>query len=683
MSRTALAVVAGVLGVGIVVAMVRGQDATTNQEPGLVPAGSTPLAPIEPTPVVPREGEFVPQDPAPVRSIRMSAFDSPTDAPSDSTAGGAPIKRPTAAERLRQLREGANRSGAGAASSRSGASVIGPVTSNPAELTPQRVSESADEHTLIAPPDGNEPDEDNNAGENETRSVLKKLDSGPTSDRTTARRLLRTPSKSYQATTNPSSNSASSTTSNTIYPSRRGADAVTLSTSQAPNLRVETTGPSALLIGKEAAYTVSLHNQGETAANDILLRVTLPNSARVSADGSVAEAAGANESGQRLVWSVPRINPRSSQSFNLRVTATENRPIDLLVDWTTRPISAAAQIAVQQPQLELSVFGPQDILYGETVIYTVRLSNPGTGDAEDVTVEFGYGDLRLDPKHLHTLAAGQQVELKVELNARQAGAIQVLALATGAGGLRVDAHQEVQVRRAKLEIELTGEPVKFAGSPVAYRATVRNTGDAPATNVVAVIAAPKGAQLQADGDGVKIISEGLQVNLGTLAPKAERTVDLQCVLSAPGENQIVARTVGSNELEASDSFTTHVEALADLKLSVNDPSRPVAVGKEAIYELHIANRGTKAATKINMVAQFSQGIEPVEALGAPAEIVTGQVLFQPIPRIEPGQELTLIVKAKADSEGNKRFRAELTSEESDTQLVAQETTYFYLETATK
>ena len=38
-----------------------------------------------------------------------------------------------------------------------------------------------------------------------------------------------------------------------------------------------------------------------------------------------------------------------------------------------------------------------------------------------------------------------------------------------------------------------------------------------------------------------------------------------------------------------------LEALADLKLVVNDPQGPVPVGKEATYEIHIINRGTKAA----------------------------------------------------------------------------------------
>ena len=86
---------------------------------------------------------------------------------------------------------------------------------------------------------------------------------------------------------------------------------------------------------------------------------------------------------QRVVWTISRLAPRGTESLTLRVTPTTNAPLDLFVDWTVRPISAVAQIEVQQPQLEMSVFGPKDIAYGEAAKYTIRLTNPGNGSADD------------------------------------------------------------------------------------------------------------------------------------------------------------------------------------------------------------------------------------------------------------------------------------------------------------
>jgi uncharacterized repeat protein (TIGR01451 family) len=336
-----------------------------------------------------------------------------------------------------------------------------------------------------------------------------------------------------------------------------------------------------------------------------------------------------------------------------------------------------AQIEVQQPQLEMSVFGPKDIAYGEMAKYTIRLTNPGNGDADEVTVEFGYGQDKLEPRRIGTLAAGQQQEISLELTARQTGAMPVVATASASGGLRAEASQEVLVRRAALEAEVTGDASVFAGSPATYRVVVRNAGNAPANQVAATITLPNGAQLIQASDEARPDQNGLAWNLGVLPTNAERVLDLQCLLTAAGDNAIRVQVAGAGDLEGSGSFVTKVEALADLKLTVNDPQGPVAVGQDAVFEIHISNRGTKAATKINVIAQFSPGIEPIEAKGSQAEIVPGQVLFNPIPRIDPGQEVTLIVRARADSQGPKRFRAEVSCEEVDTQLVAQETTQFF------
>ncbi len=52
------------------------------------------------------------------------------------------------------------------------------------------------------------------------------------------------------------------------------------------------------------------------------------------------------------------------------------------------------------------------------------------------------------------------------------------------------------------------------------------------------------------------------------------------------------------------------------------------------YEINLSNRGTKAAETVRVVAQFSNGIEPLRAEGQTGEVLTGQVLFSPIARLE-------------------------------------------------
>jgi hypothetical protein len=95
------------------------------------------------------------------------------------------------------------------------------------------------------------------------------------------------------------------------------------------------------------------------------------------------------------------------------------------------------------------------------------------------------------------------------------------------------------------------------------------------------------------------------------------------------------------------------------------------------YRLIVKNRGSRTANGVNVVMQFSEGIEPFKAEGFKHKVVTGQVIFSPIPRIEPGQEIALNVSAQALKAGNHIFRAQLTCDETDTREIAEGTTRFF------
>src|SRR5262249_37428358 len=122
---------------------------------------------------------------------------------------------------------------------------------------------------------------------------------------------------------------------------------------------------------------------------------------------------------------------------------------------------------------------------------------------------------------------------------------------------------------------------------------------------------------------------------------------------------------------------TNVEALADLKLEVVDPQGPSAVGEEIVYEVHIRNRGTKAAENVDVAGFFSNGIEPVNAQGAGNQISPGQIVFKPIAVIGPLSEVVLRIKARADQPGNHVFRTEVSCPSVGAKLASEETTLFY------
>ncbi len=460
-----------------------------------------------------------------------------------------------------------------------------------------------------------------------------------------------------------------------------------LSSSQSPTLQVQTTGPGQILIGKTATYTITIANAGEVAARDIVLSVQIPEWTELLGTdvqvGQVRSESAVGGAGQ-FKWSIGQLNSQTRQQLTFRLVPRESRPFDLAVHWTFAPAGALAQIEVQEPKLALTLFGPKEINYGETKIYTITVSNPGTGDAENVVINLlpiTPGQESSGVSRIGTLRAGERKVIEIELTARQSGTLAIKAQAFADGGLKADAGEDVLVRRAHLELELVGPQMKYAGSTAKYQIRVVNTGNTTAENVVVQAALPTGAKYISSTGGGEHDQERQRVawTIGSLRAGDEHLLDLTCDLASAGANRLDLRSEAAGDLSTTGTLVTQVEALADLKLVIDDPQGPVPVGEDMVYEVRIINRGTKAAEMIHAIVYFSPGIEPVAVEGGRAELQQGQVTFQPIKRLEAGEELLLKVTARADMAGNHVFRAEVKCADPETRLANEETTRFYAE----
>jgi hypothetical protein len=454
---------------------------------------------------------------------------------------------------------------------------------------------------------------------------------------------------------------------------------------RSPVLSVSTRGPRTIKVGVSATYEVHVVNSSENVAHDVAVRVVVPSWAEVtrtdaSAGGVRVEA---DEQGNAVVsWTIPQLAGRAREATRLDIVPRSSRPFELGVSWTFAPATTLAQIEVQEPKLQMSIVGPQDVLFGETKVYTITVSNPGTGDAENVTLSLlpiSDGDGPVGSRSLGTIQAGMRRTVEVELAARQAGRLMVRAQATADGGLHCRSQQDVLVRRAKLEVEASGPSTKYAGTAAHYSIRVANTGDATAVAVIAAAALPPQARFEASSDGGVYDADQGQVrwSVGALRPGAVRVLEMSCILLGAGVNRMEFQARSGDQLTAAHLVDTEVESLADLKLTVNDPPGAVAVGTEVTYEVRIVNRGTKAARNIGVVGYFSEGIEPVGVHGWRAQLEVGQVEMEQISRLGPGQEMTLKVLAQAHRAGDHVFRAELQSEDPETKLAVEEWTRFY------
>lgn len=450
----------------------------------------------------------------------------------------------------------------------------------------------------------------------------------------------------------------------------------------APGIEVETFGPQKIGVNKEASFKVEVTNKSSTDAKDVLVGINFPewvdlnNTNLTSGRKDVTD--GQNQA--RILWTIDRIPAGQKQTATVITVPRKPQPFDLAVEWTLVPRVGSVNIAVTEPRLEMSMSGPGEVLFGETAVYTVTVRNPGSGEAENVVVmlpeEFGG-----DRAAIGSIAAGKESTFDIELAARTAGQLKLTTNATADGNLSTDASQDVVVRRAVLDVAIEGPALKYAGTMARYKVTVTNNGDASGNGLETAVAFPKGAKYLGGIDGAKQSDGGILWQIGSLDPKQTKTFEIDCELGGSGDLQFEAGVRHKDDptkvATAAAACITTVETIADLVLSVQDPKGPLPTGEETKYQITVQNRGSKSARSVELLMQFSEGIEPSKATGLQNRVVPGQVIFAPISQIDPNQTMTFQVTAIANKRGTHVFRAFLSCEDSDSREVAEGTTKFF------
>lgn len=451
-----------------------------------------------------------------------------------------------------------------------------------------------------------------------------------------------------------------------------------------PEVRLETSGPRRLLVGKPAHYKVALVNSGDVPATDVAVTIELPAWADIvgteATTGQAQPAAEATPGTFR--WSVPTLKARSRQELKLEVVARQDREFELGVSWTSAPAEAVAKIEVRQARLELALAGPKEVSYGETSIFKLTFSNPGSADAENIVVRLLPLDAESAAAESHTLgrlAAGASKEVELELVARQQGQLKINIEATADGDLQVAVSEEVLVRRAGLQVAVEAPKFQYSGALATYNLTVSNPGDEPARNVRVTARLPRGATFVSSTDDGAHDEVAGQVawELKSLEAGGQQVLTVRCTPTMSGPNQLAVDAAADGELTASVEETTEVEATADLVLEVRDPGGPMPVDEEVVYEVVVRNRGAKAATDIEVVGFFSNGIDPVKVEGGEYAIEDGKVLLSPLASLAAGDERVYRIKARAQFRGNHIFRAEVHCQTPESALAQEGTTRYY------
>ncbi len=446
--------------------------------------------------------------------------------------------------------------------------------------------------------------------------------------------------------------------------------------SELPGIRVVTHGPSAIMIRQTSQYEIRVENRGSIDAKGVMVRAAVPDWADLRGQNASRGDIDTQTQGstERLVWTIDHLPAGGSEQMFVRLTAARSGTYDLDVDWTLLPQKSVARVQVREPRLDLTIEGPDEVIYGQSQTYKVRVLNPGDGTAPNVVFTLSPNSATPQTQRIGDIPPGKEAQFDVELTAQDLGDLKIHGLAAGDLELRAESAKTIRVAAAQLEAVLSGPELKYQNTEAMYNLQLQNTGAATSEKIVATLRIPTGCTYLGGLDDALVQGNILKWTINALAPGASRNYQFRCNMASTGEHLLAFDCRGTAAGNAGVSIATRVESIADLVLTVVDPTAPAPIGSEVVYEIIVRNRGSKEATDVRAVAQFSHGIEPRRIEGQSGEVVTGQVLFDAIPRIGAGQEIRMRVIAEAETAGHHRFRTEVRS--GDTVLVAEEATHY-------
>ena len=283
-----------------------------------------------------------------------------------------------------------------------------------------------------------------------------------------------------------------------------------------PKLTVKTSAPEKVMIGDVAAFTITVSNPGDGSAEKVKIHANLSEGlehARApKVDFDIGDLAAGDTRSVTLICGT-----KTGGMQHCEATAEADGGLKS---------QDTANVDVIMPRLDLALEGPGLRYLERKAIYTLKVTNPGDAAASNVTVSdvvpAGFKVLAASDGGRHDFSTrtvswflgeigpGQTREVKLEVQAVNAGEHKHHATAVGARGLRAEADKVTKVEGVSaimVEMVDTEDPVEVNGD-TAYEVRITNTGSKAETDIKLVAVVPDKEEFKDATGPAKYHTEG-------------------------------------------------------------------------------------------------------------------------------------------------------------------------------
>ncbi len=451
---------------------------------------------------------------------------------------------------------------------------------------------------------------------------------------------------------------------------------------QTPELLLEKKAPPEIQVGAPATFQIVVRNTGAVAAQQVQVHDLVPSGAMLVRTKPEAQVSGDAD----VVWSLGTLEPKDERVMEMEIIPQREGEIGSIASLTFRA-DASARSTVTKPELHLELSGPREVMIGDHVTLTVRVTNVGSGVASRVLL---YDPLPVELKHpagrevefdVGELQPNESREIELVLKADRPGRVTNQVMAKGEGNVGTQAALKLEIVAPALEVAMDGPRKRYLERKATYTLSVANPGTAPAREVQLISHLPRGIEFVSANNRGRYDNDTHAVywSLAELPEGEVGTVKLVTLPVERGQHRIRLEGRAESDLEDRREEVIVVEGLSAIFFEVADVEDPVEVGGETEYEIRVVNQGTESATNIRLAGLVPRQLQILSADGPTRHQIDddGRVFFEPLPRLAPKADTTYRVKVRGQQAGDQRFRVQLQSDEMDSPVTKEESTRIY------